>query len=122
MREIKFRAWDTVCGCWVEPPWKLYLNGGVSIAGSWATSDVMLTQYTGLNDKNGKEIYEGDVFRYGKANGKDVLYVVKWNDDSACFAWEQVIPVLTFGFDMSEVEVVGNIYENPELITGKDSD
>lgn len=76
-------------------------------------SSVELMQSTGLKDKNGTEIYEGDIVK----NIYDEIYVVKWFD--AGFYLEERY---NGGFDYSELhfgnnkEVIGNIYETPELL------
>lgn len=76
-------------------------------------SSVELMQSTGLKDKNGTEIYEGDIVK----NIYDEIYVVKWFD--AGFHLEEKY---NGGFDYFELhfgdnkEVIGNIYENPELL------
>lgn len=72
-----------------------------------------LMQYTGLKDKNGKEIYEGDIVSGWKDShwhdGKDrVLKEVEWTDELAGFNIIQI--------EMRTCEVIGNIYENPELL------
>lgn len=94
MREIKFRAWDggeIVYNS--EPEYMGYaLFGGFN-------GEVM--QFTGLLDKNGKEIYEGDIV----IGENKVLFVVEW--------WERGQWSIA-GF--KDIEVIGNIYENPDLL------
>lgn len=72
-------------------------------------------QYTGLTDKNGKKIFEGDIL---ELDGEDGFFEVEYDDDRAMF----VIcgDYTTFYFDnlWNEVEVIGNIYDDPELIGG----
>ena len=80
---------------------------------------VAVMQYTGLKDKNGREIYEGDV-RCGKyyfqSEQQTSYQVMKWDEKNACFYWDgPEIP------DFVGVEVIGNIYENPELLANTKS-
>lgn len=88
--------------------------------GKYAVSVVpeTLGQYTGLTDKNGVKIFEGDIVSLGDAN-----YPVIFNTLGRCaeFALTDGVP---FGFDYIHVpmEVVGNIYDNPELIGGGEND
>lgn len=70
-------------------------------------------QFTGLHDKNGKEIYEGDIVGYGKSKAP---HVVSWNSAVGQFEWN------TFRFSATEIvklEVIGNVWENPELLPDK---
>lgn len=80
--------------------------------------DFILMQYTGLKDKNGKEIYEGDILN----NGNGPVYVF-WNENYQAF-WvgydseesEKQYYASTSDFCTEADEIIGNIYENPELL------
>lgn len=96
MREIKFRAWDTKRDRMMSTGFRF----------DDERYDVM--QYTGLKDKNGKEIYEGDVVADGY-HDKYGRYEVKWHG----VGWNFV------STDGRELEAIGNIYENPDLIGDK---
>lgn len=74
-------------------------------------------QYTGLTDKNGKEIYEGDIISWKdtmKFHGEEIAAtdVVEWSDDEACY----ITGMRYLKFAASHGEVIGNKYENPELL------
>ena len=75
-------------------------------------------QYTGLKDKNGKEIYEGDVV---KADIDGATYITYWEEKEIGFRFRQSNdlnePYLTVGLPIDDIEIIGNIYENPELLT-----
>ena len=78
-----------------------------------------LMQYTGLKDKNGKEIYEGDIVK-GK---EDEPMLVIWRNDLASFGLTKKGWMFTHFFgetlEPEECSIIGNIYENPELLTPK---
>ena len=125
MRKIKFRAWDKVNNrmckvlniapsddgtCSVQGVAVIGL--GVSIT---TGIDFELMQYTGLKDKNGKEIYEGDIV---KANINNVVSIGKvvYIDDWAMFQTEFTIGNIGRYNCYEADEVIGNIYETPELL------
>lgn len=72
-------------------------------------------QYTGLHDKNGKEIYEGDILKgtfYGFPMPEyDYVFQIYWDEKEKGF--------MASYFEPSECEVIGNIYDNPELLGEK---
>ena len=120
-REIKFRAWDLKEQRWLfeyEQMGGFSLVGEIIMLGEWSSlptdklEDVAVMQFTGLKDKNGKEIYEGDVVEGGE--GRKVIvysgtlggFVAKHKASSSH------LHVTWF----SGYEVIGNIYENPELL------
>ncbi len=76
--------------------------------------EAILMQFTGLLDKNGKEIYEGDIFQDEESGDCDF---VEWNIAYSGWSTNIWFEPLELTEQASRIEVVGNIYENPELLT-----
>ncbi|MDP1570801.1 MAG: YopX family protein [Vicinamibacterales bacterium] len=127
MREIKFRAWDGremhhELTHMLAPNGRAYptlpLGAGlpkeIRVKNS-ADLHVVIQQFTGLHDKNGMKIYEGDVLRIFDEN-YEVKFVV---NDSKCFV-DYGYPNIHNGPAPHWVEVIGNIYDNPELLPSSD--
>ncbi|ORX22202.1 hypothetical protein BVF91_12990 [Thermoanaerobacterium sp. PSU-2] len=80
-------------------------------------------QYTGLKDKNGQEIYEGDIVVAEDSYGNKWCGVVKYKDKHTAFFVEGKNVAAILGWHLTDnngvfAEVIGNIYENPELLEG----
>jgi hypothetical protein len=108
-REIKFRAWDGVD--YMSSPFTLQDLQARKIE---FTNEVILMQYTGLLDKNGKEIYEGDIVNSFRdvATGE-----VRFEVGMFFLDLIERKPLLGGWLDDSgTIEVIGNIYENSELL------
>ncbi len=118
-REIRYRVFDKACNRMLGPDdnWRMYLNGGVSIDGTWATSDCVLLQFTGLLDKNGVEIYQDDLLAFEKMEWygdvhRDSDYIFRitqeitgeWVGAGICTEW----PIFC--------KVVGNIHQDKHLL------
>lgn len=115
MNDIKFRAWDRrknifqkligfICQGSQYRIW--YEKGSQIINESFHESNIVIERYTGLKDKNGKEIYEGNILE--TSNSDDPNYeLVEWGTQE----WQpDFIP-------LCDTLIVGNIHENPELLT-----
>ena len=127
-REIKFRAWDGLNRHMFYPAfleiesnhvrsWTGAPNGGLGMG-----YNAILMQYTGLKDKNGKEIYEGDIVETvytDHKKHKGVIYSqptrLNWSVKHSPFANQDLF---VYSRPDCSVEIIGNIYENPELLEG----
>jgi uncharacterized phage protein (TIGR01671 family) len=130
MREIKFRAWRSGDGGCMEFGHYVADHGNINwfdLSNS-VGKDLILMQYTGLKDKNGKDIFEGDIVRkYGMYSTDDAaygqyepLYEVKFKvtgDVEFALYGDEFSPMALNSFD--ELEVAGNIYENKDLLAGE---
>lgn len=151
MREIKFRAWDNgIMKKFIRIPFFVGSDGtpykdndpyGLDMSGRRSISplqDIVIMQYTGLKDKDGKEIYEGDIIadpdnfgcttgwgggEYDECPNKKLIV---WDEVDAKFKLDFINEKYrgrgVSGFSLckgncaSRFEVIGNIYENPELL------
>jgi uncharacterized phage protein (TIGR01671 family) len=108
-RAIKFRAWDILQKKMLPNSITLFANP----LSQWDDKEVVLMQFTGLKDKNGKEIYEGDIV--SPLHWKPHIYQVGFDRGSFCF-FKGDDPIATDAKYFEDCEVIGNIYENPELV------
>ncbi|HZK00621.1 MAG TPA: YopX family protein [Tissierellaceae bacterium] len=137
MREIKFRAWDKVEKKMKLPTllrlsrdlpytddnnngkvFQMQCNGQENV--EYFNGRIELMQYTGLKDKNGKEIYEGDTIAWYKEPKRASAYIY-WDDYLAMVLVKDLGDYGEIVAGMNEIEVdevivIGNIYENPELL------
>ena len=90
-----------------------YIKGNEFGTGEHLVKTETVGQYTGLKDKNGNKIFEGDICLYG-----DSIGVVEFDEDDGMFTFTFDITTCTnFGIIWSsELEIIGNVYENPELL------
>ena len=108
-REIKFRAWDKSCN-------KMRGISGLQDCFSLRSDgvcneDYVLMQYTGLKDKNGKEIYEGDiVIVKGTKKIKNYVTEIIWLNNGFCLK-ENNTYFKDYKLVSSGIEIIGNIYE-----------
>jgi len=108
MREIKFRAWDKKEKCFIASG-NIFLSGDGELYHGWDKEQVDIQLFTGLKDKNGKEIYEGDILQIFTPKGVEAYTEVV--DD--IFKAHNLRGV---GDYFGSCEVIGNKYENHELI------
>ncbi len=121
MREILFRGKSVPGGRWLYGDYMSYA-GGAQIwthdadGGTWNAIVDLTTvgQYTGLTDKNGKKIFDGDILKFDDMG----IYPVWWDADYCTFGscWFSDFDPL-HKYDSRKIEVIGNIHDNPELLT-----
>jgi len=128
-RKIKFRIWNNKTRSWIHGPHKNPSLDGVNLFGETIMFGELLhgvsiedynkcipLQYTGLKDQNEKEIFEGDIIDCG-GDSEEYCSVVL---DNGCFMTKDpddpdcLIPLYDYN---EQCRVVGNIFENPELLT-----
>ncbi len=120
MRKIKFRVWDRKVKFMIS--WNKLLEAydlHSLLKSKYKRFELM--QFTGLKDKNGKEIYEGDILSYGNKRDGIIIQIV-WNDlsDNGFKVIKQkdnnvFHDIRIYRFD-EIADIIGNIYENPDLM------
>lgn len=139
MREIKFRAYikrdynKELVGKILEVS-SLHLKKNKVIIGysisksnygnkSFNYKDIELMQYTGLKDKNGKEIYEGDIVSFNlKSDNEGQPNIIGYIEYQTTFSGYKIMSFkgsFALDYNIKDIEVIGNIYENSELLKGE---
>lgn len=125
MREILFRGKRTDNGEWVYGDLSQHKNGKKFIKCGNATQSYevipeTIGQYTGLTDKNGKKIFEGDIIKTNKFSEPNKQYIVKFDFQLGAFIGQDKYNMyfVTFDGDSDQFEIIGNIHDNPELLKG----
>ena len=119
MREIKFRAWDILNKRILNYGEIMTLPMWEVLPGTPEQRAFNVMQYTGLKDKNGKEIYEGDIV----LTRTSLKFIISYKNGAFIKCWQNYNVYLLYDSLIKDgcteaYEVIGNIYENPELLEG----
>lgn len=112
MREILFRGKTSGNGKWVQGDLIHYPDDRTVIKAEhefWVIPETV-RQYTGLTDKNGTKIFEGDIVEFG-----EYRYTVEWKRDRCGFGYEETADRM-LECDGGHCVVIGNVHDNPELL------
>lgn len=127
----KFRAWHKELKKMFDVKSLVFTIGTATIASrddivpsrNVGFDELIIMQSTGLVDKNGIEIYEGDIVKFSDCDDDVYVTHVVWDKDYACFGvsfscgFQYYLDYLEeFYTELKDIEVIGNIYENPELL------
>jgi len=123
MREHRFKVWDrelnrfdSSADVYVDPDGGIFeLTGFAGEVSLEPTNRYAVVWWTGLHDKNGKEIYEGDIVHGGSDYGR-IIGEVNWEGSFAGWA---IGNTRMSAFRLSACKIIGNIWENPELLEPK---
>lgn len=117
---FKFRVWDKISKKMATPhaiieesPAFFTLEHGYIIP---KPDDIVLMQCSGLKDKTGKLIYEGDIVNYESAETNLLSVIIEWQSYEAAFWLKDKNGICSSICDCADFELLGNIYQNPELI------
>ena len=121
---FKFRVWNKREDCYIGKPnpQPLLQANGLLAYFTEATAKAMdfydIEFCTGLKDKNGKLIYEGDIMEHRIYLGNPELYVVKWSESLNGWVYQEAKNSLKISYILTEFtdSIIGNIHENPELL------
>ena len=111
-RIYKFRAWnkeENLMYDWNGVKYEIYAH----LRNVWEDGSFELMQFTGLRDKNGKEIWEGDVVKFNDSND---MYVMEWCSIRLGGGFCPVDKKCKHAMISRDIEAIGNVYENPEFI------
>ncbi len=118
MRELMFRAWDTVKNKWIDGGYGFHILGEAMLIGGLFQdyrledlNNIVIEQYTGLKDKNGKEIYEGDIIGWEDSDESGIIKLQEIVEFQ-----QGAYQTMSCQWGISEFEVIGDIHENPEML------